>query len=62
MTSVWSAEPWSSGLMFFSTPSGLMWTMRSIPDSWAMWSRKSYIAWNFQRVSTCSRGKGGGLG
>ena len=25
-----------------------------------MWSRKSYIAWNFQRVSTCRSGNGGG--
>ena len=62
MMSVWIAEPWVKGLMFFSTPSGLMCTSRSMPVSATMRSRNLYISRNFQRVSTCSSGNGGTAG
>ena len=40
-------------------PSSLTWTIRSKPSSLAMRSRNSYMALNFQVVSTCRSGKGG---
>ena len=51
-----------NGLIFLATASGLMWTMRSIPDSRVMRSRMAYISLNFQVVSTCSSGNGGTAG
>ncbi len=62
MTSVWSAEPCVNGLMSFATPSGLMCTISSSPNSVAMRSRNAIISRNFQVVSTCSSGNGGGAG
>ena len=56
------SEPWSNGLIPRASASGFLCTMRSKPSSRAIRSRISYIAWNFQVVSTCSSGKGGRLG
>src|SRR3954471_18398518 len=44
------------------THSGFCHTSSSIPDSVAMRSRNSYMAWNFQVVSTWRSGNGGGDG
>jgi hypothetical protein len=57
--SVCSAEPWSNGLMPRSTQSGFWCTTRSSPSSSAVRSRNSYIAENFQVVSTWTSGNGG---
>ena len=48
--------------MPFALASGFWWTMSSMPLSAAMRARISYIALNFQVVSTCSSGNGGGAG
>ena len=56
--SVCTAEPWSIGLMFRLMHSGLWCTINSTPCSFAMASRKVYIAWNFHSVSTCTIGNG----
>jgi hypothetical protein len=45
-----------------SMHSGFWWTNSSIPASATIESRNSYIALNFQVVSTCSSGKGGAEG
>ncbi|MCY1413219.1 hypothetical protein D9M71_286460 [compost metagenome] len=58
MMSVCLALPWVNGLMFCATPSGLTWVIRSRPSSATILSRKAYISWNFQRVSTCITGNG----
>jgi hypothetical protein len=42
--------------------SGFWYTSSSMPDSRAMRSRKLYMSRNFQVVSTCSSGNGGGAG
>ncbi|MOA49808.1 hypothetical protein D3C78_1727360 [compost metagenome] len=47
------------GLMPRASASGLRWTSSSMPASLAMRSRISYMARNFQVVSTCSSGNGG---
>ncbi|MNO71401.1 hypothetical protein D3C76_623170 [compost metagenome] len=58
MMSVCLALPWVNGLMPCATPSGLTWVIRSSPISSTILSRKLYISWNFQRVSTCMTGNG----
>src|SRR5690606_29904804 len=58
MMSVCLALPCVKGLMFCAMPSGLTWVIRSRPISATILSRKRYISWNFQRVSTCMTGNG----
>ena len=58
MMSVYFFEPWSNGLMFWASPSGLIQTIRSRPCSRQYRSRNSIISRNFQVVSTCSSGNG----
>src|SRR4029077_10051951 len=62
MTSVYSCEPWVKGLIPRRRPSGFTCTSSRMPSCCTTRSRNSYIARNFQVVSTCSSGKGGGAG
>ena len=52
-------RPPSSVRMPRACASGFLCTSSSKPSSRAMRSRISYMAWNFQVVSTCSSGNGG---
>ena len=45
-----------------SIASGFTCTISGMPLCFAMNSRNRYISWNFQRVSMCISGKGGGAG
>ena len=58
ITSVY-IEPWSKGLIPFFTPSSLVYTIISIPVSFAILSLNSIISLNFQVVSMCISGNGG---
>ena len=62
MTSVWIAEPCVNGLMPCATPSALVCTISCRLYFCVICARSSYIALNFQSVSTCSSGNGGGAG
>jgi hypothetical protein len=63
ITSVCTCEPWSKGLMPCADASGLgVHQQVHAQARAAMRSRNSYISRNFQVVSTCSSGKGGGAG
>src|SRR4030067_782717 len=58
ITLVYMLEPWSKGLIFFSTPSLLICTMSSNLCFLQKLSRNMIMSLNFHVVSTWSRGKG----
>ena len=62
ITSVCTTEPLSKGLIPRASPSSFTCTSRLSPCSSAMRSRKAYMSWNFQVVSTWRNGNGGGAG
>src|SRR5690606_22546036 len=62
ITSVCTVAPWLTGPMPCARPSGLVQVRSSTPVSWARRSRNAIISRNFQVVSTCSSGTGGGAG